>query len=176
VRDGRDEIVLELVEAKESRRVLEDDGGARDRARLVVDGRRARQEDALAVRRASDAHGLLETLGHVRALAAEDVRAQALEDRAHAGIGVGVHLARGPLGIDREQARRGRVDAGQRTARVEQQHGVGQAVDGGLRGLLRLQELAEGARAVALEAVGHAVEFDRDPPRSRRDRARWRAP
>ena len=60
--------------------------------------------------------------------------------------------------------------------RVQQQHRIGEPVDRRLRRLLRLQQLAQRAGAIAFQALRHAVELRRPPRRSRRRRARRRAP
>ena len=51
VRDGRHQVVAQLLEAAQSRHVLEHHRGGHDPAALLVDGRRARQEAPLAVGR-----------------------------------------------------------------------------------------------------------------------------
>ena len=60
--------------------------------------------------------------------------------------------------------------------RLQHHHRVGQAVDGRLRRLLRLQQLAQRARPVALQAVGHGVELRAPAARSRPRRRPGRAP
>ena len=51
------------------------------------------------------------------------------------------------------------IAALQRAGRIEHDHRIGQAVDGSLGRLLGLDQLAERAFAVALQPVGHGVEF-----------------
>ena len=73
-----------------------------------------------------------------------------------------VRLLAGAFRVHAEKARRRGVRPLHVPGRVEQQHGIGEAVYRRLRPLLRLQQLAQRAGAVLLEALGHAIDLGGD--------------
>ena len=162
VRHGGDQIVLELVEAEHTRDVLKHEGGAGDAATFPVDRRGAREVDALAGGR-GDAEGVLEALGTVGAVAAENVGTQTVEQGTNGGIHVLQSGTATFLGIDAQYFAGGLVRALQGAGGIEHEHRIGEAVDRGLRCLLRLQQLTERASPVALQVIGHGIELLREP-------------
>jgi hypothetical protein len=87
------------------------------------------------------------------------VGAHLLEPLPEPGL-EGVEPAPRPLAALELQERLGSpVQRQDRPPAVEDQHRVGQAVDGRLRRLLRLEQVAERALSVLLEPVGHHVEL-----------------
>ena len=86
-------------------------------------------------------------------------------DAIDGGAKLGVERRQGVAPAHRAQVQeriRGEVHVEHAARRAEHQHRVGQAVDGGLRGLLRLEQLAQGGRAVLAQLVGHGVELVAD--------------
>src|SRR5215472_2645896 len=147
MRDGRYEIVFQLVESPESRHILKNDSGANDPCARFTNWNGARQKISLSIGRAC-AKGLLESLRIVRSFAAEDVRSHPVKYFAHRSVHVLLRIFRAEFRSESEQSFRGSVHVGHVASHAEDDDGIGQTVDCRLHGQLSLQQFAE--RAVAI--------------------------
>ena len=155
VRDGGDEVVLQLVEAEQARHVLQHDGGPDHPALLRVERSRARQEGAVAAL-GVHADRLLQTSWSVGPFARDDVgthfldRVSDVQRHARERLGAAADLQKRLCRL---------VHVEDAALDGEDEHRVGHAVDGRLRCLLRLQQLAQRAVPVLAQPVRHQVQL-----------------
>ena len=155
---GRHQIVLQLVEPQQPCHVLQHDGGAGHVALLGVERRGTGKEGATSPF-AFHPDGLLHASRGVAALPRKDVGADLVDGLPELRRESGERI---PPGFQAEQALRGLVDVEHLPIQREHDHRIGHAVDGRLRGLLRLEQLPERAAPVLAELVGHGVQLAAD--------------